>query len=47
MKVLDRIVIILQSQKFERISDKISWWIVGIGFSYFFIRVMVSFLFDV
>lgn len=47
MKVLDKIYLTLSSQKFERVADKVSYWIVGLSVLYFVVRIMVSVIFDV
>ena len=42
-KLVDRVIKWLDSDKF----DKISYWIIGLSFSYFFIRTLVSIIWDI
>lgn len=37
----------LSSEKFEKKFDRICWWFIGLSFSYFTIRTIVSIVWDI
>ena len=45
--MLDRLEIYLSSEKFEKKFDKVCWWFIGLSFSYFTIRTIVSIVWDI
>ncbi len=34
-------------ERFEKLADKIIWWILGFSFFYFLIRFLVGVIFDI
>lgn len=35
------------TEKFEKKSEKVTWWVIGISSSYFIIRTILSIVWDI
>lgn len=45
--LLDNFNEYVESEQFEKKCDKVGWWIIGLSFSYFTIRTVLSIVWDI
>ena len=46
-KFADKLDKYLESEEFEKKSEKVMWWIIGFAFCYFTARIILSVVWDI
>ena len=46
-KIADRLEKYMESEDFEKKSEKVMWWIVGFSFCYFTARIILSVVWNI